>query len=478
MTLYRQLMATMLALFAVLFIAAYFVQFNSTRDYLAQQLELSVTSTANSLGLALTPYLEAGDKVGAESVINAAFDGGFYRKFRLELLASQSVIQRENSATVAGVPEWFTNLGLFRSVQFESILTSGWLQLGKLQIEGNPGQAYYELWQGMSRLLIAFVVTFLVVIVLLIRALRYLLAPLDQIRNQAVEIEKHHFGQPIPLPKTLELRQVVQSINTLASKLAIQFKEQAEAAERMRERAFRDAVSGLGNRAYFMGQVNAWITESGRGGIMLVAVDMLDDIYRDEGFAARDSMVKAVATTLQEALRDYDGSALARISATEYAVLLPGLEMQELVEVGELINRFIAELVVNPMEREQAISVVGIAPREGNDDLSMMLTKADNALRHARSDRRSAVVIDSRDKSDAMGRIAWRDLLNDALQLGLFRFKVQPAILLASQKPHHAELFTSIHRDGEDYFAGQFMPAVEQFKLGADFDRYVLEQVG
>ena len=54
----------------------------------------------------------------------------------------------------------------------------------------------------------------------------------------------------------------------------------------------------------------------------------------------------------------------------------------------------------------------------------------------------------------------------------------QPAILLANQKPHHAELFTSIHRDGEDYFAGQFMPAVEQFKLGADFDRYVLEQVG
>lgn len=265
MTLYRQLMATMLALFAVLFIAAYFVQFNSTRDYLAQQLELSVTSTANSLGLALTPYLEAGDKVGAESVINAAFDGGFYRKFRLELLASQSVIQRENSATVAGVPEWFTNLGLFRSVQYESILTSGWLQLGNLQIEGNPGQAYYQLWQGMSRLLIAFVVTFLVVIALLIRALRYLLAPLEQIRNQAVAIEKHHFGQPIPLPKTLELRQVVQSINTLASKLAIQFKEQAEAAERMRERAFRDAVSGLGNRAYFMGQVNAWITESGRG---------------------------------------------------------------------------------------------------------------------------------------------------------------------------------------------------------------------
>ncbi|MGL4753191.1 MAG: LapD/MoxY N-terminal periplasmic domain-containing protein, partial [Aeromonadaceae bacterium] len=61
MTLYRQLLVTMLALFATLFVAAYLVQFNSTRAYLAGQLELSVTSTANSLGLALTPYLETGD---------------------------------------------------------------------------------------------------------------------------------------------------------------------------------------------------------------------------------------------------------------------------------------------------------------------------------------------------------------------------------------------------------------------------------
>ena len=59
----------MLALFAVLFVAAYMVQFNSTRDYLAQQLELSVTSTANSLGLALTPYLEAGDKVVTDGLV-------------------------------------------------------------------------------------------------------------------------------------------------------------------------------------------------------------------------------------------------------------------------------------------------------------------------------------------------------------------------------------------------------------------------
>ena len=76
MTLYRQLLATMLLLFGLLFAATYWVQFNSTRTYLAQQQETTVINTATSLGLALTPYLENGDKVGAESVIQAIFDGG------------------------------------------------------------------------------------------------------------------------------------------------------------------------------------------------------------------------------------------------------------------------------------------------------------------------------------------------------------------------------------------------------------------
>ncbi|MFC3912269.1 EAL domain-containing protein [Pseudaeromonas sharmana] len=478
MTLYRQLLVTMLALFATLFVAAYLVQFNSTRAYLAGQLELSVTSTANSLGLALTPYLETGDAVGAESVINAAFDGGFYRRLRLDLLASQSVIQRENSADIQGVPQWFLSLQLFKPVSFESILTSGWLQLGKLRVEGHPGQAYYELWNGMSRLFIAFVVTFLLVTVLLMRALQYLLRPLDEICVQATEIEQHHFGHVIPLPRTLELRKVVQAINTMATKLAQQFKEQAEAAEQLRERAFRDAVSGLGNRAYFVGQVNAWLAESGQGGIMLVAVDMLDEVYREEGYAARDSMVKAVANSMQDVLKVYPGHALARISATEYAVLLPALEIGELAEVADQLNRSIAELVINPIERDIAISVIGVAPRERHDDLSVMLTKADSALRRARSERLGTVVVDSRGQHDDIGRLGWRDLLLNALHSKQLVFKVQPAILLANQQPHHAELFTSIHRDGEDFFAGQFMPAVEQFKLGSEFDRYVLEQIG
>ena len=136
MTLYRQLLATMLLLFGLLFAATYWVQFNSTRNYLAQQQETTVINTSTALGLALTPYLENGDKVSAESVMKAVFDGGYYRLVRLDLLASKDVIELENSSNIQGVPQWFIELGLFPEVSNESILTSGWLQLGKLKIVG------------------------------------------------------------------------------------------------------------------------------------------------------------------------------------------------------------------------------------------------------------------------------------------------------------------------------------------------------
>ncbi|HDX8596413.1 TPA: EAL domain-containing protein [Aeromonas dhakensis] len=475
MTLYRQLLATMLILFGLLFAATYWVQFNSTRTYLAQQQETTVINTATSLGLALTPYLENGDKVGAESVIQAIFDGGYYRLVRLDLLASKDVIEQENTNNIQGVPQWFLNLGLFPEVSNESILTSGWLQLGKLKVVGHPGQAYYELWRGMSELASWFLIGFLITTILLMRALNYLLKPLKQICEQAVEIELHHFGHAIPEPKTHELKQVVQAINTLSSKLAVQFKEQADEAEKLRERVYVDAVSGLGNRAYFVGQVNAWIAEAGQGGVMLVAVDMLDELYREEGFAARDNMVKSIAQALKEQLKGWDGSAVARISATEYALLCPTDDLSQLKDLAEVINSRIADLVVNPMGEGGALSVIGIAGRDGNDDLSALLTKADNALGRARNERRGAVVMEGGTDQGLMGRLAWRDLVQDAIARHLWRFKAQPACRFDNGLRMHAELFASISRDGTDYFAGQFLPAIEQFKLGGEFDQAILD---
>ncbi len=477
MTLYKQILAFVICLFAGLLVIAYAVQFQSTRDYLAEQQRISVINTVNSVGLALTPYLETGDKIGAESVINAAFDGGYYQKIHLDLLASKETIEKVNKMEIEGVPRWFTELNLFKSETYESVLTSGWLQLGKLEVKGHPGDAYFQFWRAMSNLFFAYIACFVVVSILVIAALRILLRPLDLIRRQAVEIEKHHFNKSIPLPKTLELKQVVQSINTLTVKLAKQFKEEAVAADSLRERAFRDAVSGLGNRAYFIGQINAWIAEHGTGGVMLIAVDALDEIYRIDGYGARDQMVKQVANILHIKLATFGGAAIARISATEYAVLLPGLTSEELLDIAHVLNEAIADLIVNPLDIDSAFSVIGIAVRNENEDLSALLTKADSALRQARNERLGAVTIEYAEKADTFGRLAWKDIILEALEHDQFDFRIQPVTMITGEMALPAELFTGIRYQGQHFSAAQFISAVELFKLGEKLDRYVLDHV-
>ncbi|MGL5974191.1 MAG: EAL domain-containing protein, partial [Aeromonas sobria] len=65
--------------------------------------------------------------------------------------------------------------------------------------------------------------------------------------------------------------------------------------------------------------------------------------------------------------------------------------------------------------------------------------------------------------------------VQDAISRQLWRFKAQPACRFDNGARLHAELFASISRDGTDYFAGQFLPAIEQFKLGGEFDQAVLD---
>lgn len=136
------------------------------------------------------------------------------------------------------------------------------MQLGKLEVEGNPGQAYYELWKGMSELLISSHRFYGHHIATDASAALFAKAP-GADKRPALEIEKHHFGNKIPLPRTLELKQVVQSINNLTYKLANQFKEQSLATERLREKSFPRCSFRPQNRAYFMGQVNSWIVAEG-----------------------------------------------------------------------------------------------------------------------------------------------------------------------------------------------------------------------
>ncbi|WP_339390138.1 LapD/MoxY N-terminal periplasmic domain-containing protein, partial [Vibrio neptunius] len=94
MTLYKQLVAGMIAVFLMLMASVFIIEFNTTRNNLVQQQRSEVNNTINTVGLALAPYLENKDQVAVESVINALFDGSSYSIVRLIFLDNGEEVLR------------------------------------------------------------------------------------------------------------------------------------------------------------------------------------------------------------------------------------------------------------------------------------------------------------------------------------------------------------------------------------------------
>ena len=478
MTLFKQLLITVSIIFALLLSVVYSLEFNSAKQFLSEQQATNVINTTNSLGVALVPYLDSGDKIGAQAVIKAVFDGGYYRQISLELYANNEKIVNKNSSKIEGVPAWFTSLNFYSQVSHEQVLTSGWLQLGKIKVIGHQGYVYRQLWRSMSDLLTTFIVGYLITLILLIRALTFLLRPLNQIKQQAIEIQERQPGHHIQLPKTLELKELVSAFNLMSAKLAQQFKEQASEAEALRRRVFQDETSGLGNRAYFVSQVNSWVAEDGRGGVILLSVDILDDIYRNEGFSARDDLIKTVAEKLQSEINYIEQSAVARISASEFAILLPGFEGDELQFIGNKFYKQISDLVATPSNPSSQACAIGLAQRHAGAEVGELLTLADNALQLARgASSPGAVLAVSSHNEHTMGRMGWKSLVCSAVDEHFIKLKAQPVHLIEGNALQHVELFAFIKTKESEYHAGQFLPAVEQYNLGQLFDCYVLTQV-
>ena len=128
MTLFRQINSLLFGLFLLVMCSLVYFQFTQTRDFMSQQMKSDLNNTSTSLSLMLQPHLETGDMVGAETLVNVIFEGGFYRKVTLTWLVDNKQQTWENPIKIEGVPQWFIELDLFGTQTHQSLITSGWMQ--------------------------------------------------------------------------------------------------------------------------------------------------------------------------------------------------------------------------------------------------------------------------------------------------------------------------------------------------------------
>jgi diguanylate cyclase (GGDEF)-like protein len=157
-----------------------------------------------------------------------------------------------------------------------------------------------------------------------------------------------------------------------------------------------DPLTGAANLRYLLMFLEQEISRSIRNShamsLLLLDVDGLREINKSRGKQAGDNVLKQIALTLKDMLRDYD--VVARYSEDEFAVVLPETSPDNALDIAERIHKtLVSHEYVDQAEESFKVSLsVGIASfpehGEGADEL---ISSAHHALNRAKFAKNSRV---------------------------------------------------------------------------------------
>ena len=162
-------------------------------------------------------------------------------------------------------------------------------------------------------------------------------------------------------------------------------------AERMRELAHTDALTGLGNRR----QADLWLVREVQRAaryarpfsVLMLDIDHFKRLNDEHGHAAGDRVLVDLAIELVGMVRASD--AVVRWGGEEFLVLAPETALEDAVRVAELGRRQIAKLPLGDAHR-MTVSI-GVAAHRIGDDPESLVARADAALYMAKRSGRNAV---------------------------------------------------------------------------------------
>ncbi|HEX6007393.1 MAG TPA: LapD/MoxY N-terminal periplasmic domain-containing protein, partial [Burkholderiales bacterium] len=373
MKLSRLLVSLISLLWALVFFATLAIVVNSTQDYLQKSMESHAQDTATSLGLSITHSGRVKDPQMVERMTAAIFDRGYYTEILVKSMDGKEIVAKRVEQAVKGVPEWFIAYFPLETPRMEAIVMDGWRQAARIEVVSHPGHAYAELWRVAVRsfwvLLVVAIVSLIVVLVVLQRALR----PLDDMEAQAIAISRRQFTVLRKLPWARELHRVANAMNNMCLAVERMLTEQTDLAEKMRKKAYVDPVTGLMNRNDFSEQVAHLVTAPTKfpsGALAVVRIRGFASYNERNGRVEGDALLKRTAHLLSKALERHEAPTLAKLDGPEFGILMPNIPQLDLPRLGDEIIAALAEIEEFPHTDTSVMAHAGIVYYRHHDGAS------------------------------------------------------------------------------------------------------------
>ncbi|TAJ64980.1 PleD family two-component system response regulator [Brevundimonas sp.] len=164
------------------------------------------------------------------------------------------------------------------------------------------------------------------------------------------------------------------------------------------EMAVTDALTGLHNRRYMAGQLQALMSRAGQGGDSVAVLVMDIDHFKlvNDGFGhdAGDEVLREFAVRLATNVRAIDLP--CRLGGEEFVVVMPGASLEDATHVADRIRRDVGGQPFPIMSGAEALTVtvsVGVAASTGVDDTpDALLKRADEGVYEAKARGRNQVI--------------------------------------------------------------------------------------
>ena len=343
MTLLRELSLYIAMLLIILLGGSLGISINDARNYHQQVLRQHAQDTATSLGVAIAANDPENIAI-MDSMVDAVFDRGYYRNIRFENPEGKVLVNSEHPLMLEDVPAWFVTLARLSTPEVSTEVNHGWTRVGTLFVTSHPGHAYRNLWIKSRNNFFLFGLCLLIAITGLYVLLKVILSPLDRVERQADAICKKRFERQSKLPKTRELRRVVEAMNRMSAKLEQLFTEEVKLTEEARQHSLATQNESKQQDSFYRGLTkDQWRMSLG-------------EVLRDQAiqFYVQPIMDKEGDTLFQEACV-YLNMPQGKLPLDECQLIIEELAL------SAVFDRQIIEKLLNKMAEEDDQTAVSVS---------------------------------------------------------------------------------------------------------------------
>ncbi len=480
MTLFKQLLLLISALFLMIFSINFVLSVNNIRDYLEGEAEVYAQDTATSLGLSLSPHMANETDPVIETMIKAIFDMGYYQEIKLLNVENQPLVTLLNTTKVEGVPDWFIQSIPMKTATAHSEINSGWNISGVISVTLNPGKGYFKLYRQAKSGFYYSLITFALATGLLLLVLRITLSPLKKIEKMAMALAEGKFETIESLPWTTEVRNVTSSMNIMSNKIEVATKNLNLKLEVIGKKLQQDQLTGLKTKTSFQTEMKYLFLADAdvEAYILMIKIDGLATLVKELGSDSIDNFLKDFSQALKNtAEKTQQGEVFVyRFVGGEFALLVKKMNLLRV----ELLAKRLSAAFANLGEKYNKLDIahIGIVPFNPVGTTESILLAAQEAYEQAQLIGANRYHIRVGD-DPAIGIAEWKTLVFSVIDNQKYNVTFIGTVenLQTKQILMQEAFIQAFDKNGKELSIATFISIAEKFEKIIELDKGVILKV-